>query len=76
MTLVHIDHNGVQTEVLDGLKRKPRGKVNRLPSPHIPARHASYKPIRRRPRPRPVNDLLSGFAACIVALAVLAALAQ
>lgn len=67
---------GETTELLEPLRHKTRGKVKRLPSPHVPVRQTSYNTVRRRPRSLPVNDLLGGLAACVVALAVLAALAQ
>lgn len=75
MTLLHIDHNGVQTEILSGLKRKPRGKVKRLPSHHLPAYPSTYYPRRPYRRPKPLNDLLTGTAAVLIATAVLGALA-
>lgn len=67
---------GEMTPLLEPLRHKPRGKVHRLPSPHIRTRQTTYYPRRRYRRPVPMNDLLSGLAACVVALAVLTALSK
>lgn len=66
---------GEMRALLEPLRHKPRGKVKRLPSVHIPPRQTVYRSRRAYRRPVPLNDLLSGLAACVLAFAVLAALA-
>lgn len=66
---------GEMTELLEPLRREPRGKVKRLPSVHVSPRQAVYRSGRANRHPVPLNDLLSGLAACVLAFAVLTALA-
>lgn len=77
MTLYRTDkRTGEMTELLAPLHRKPRGKVKRLPSRHVRSHQTTYRPRGYYRRPRPLNDALGGLAACILALAVLSALAH
>lgn len=66
---------GEMRPLLEPLRHKPRGKVKRLPSVHIPPRQTVYRSRRAYRRPVPLNDLLGGLAACVLAFAVLTALA-
>lgn len=74
MTLYWTDkRTGEMVPVLEGLKRKPTGKVQRLPSPRY-----TYSPTYRRARrvyrqPRPLNDLLLALSGFLVAFGFFAA---
>lgn len=63
---------GEMTPILEPLKHKPRGRVQRMSSPRA-ARQSTYRPRTNYRRPVPLNDLLLGLSACGVALGFLVA---